>query len=290
MRFDASDGVELAGLLYEPKRRTRRAAVFLHGTGGASIFDSKRTNLLAAELIANGIAFLPFNNRGAHLVTRLRGPRSKSGGMAHEIIRECVRDIDGVARFLRLRGFSELYLIGHSTGANKIAVYDSLKHSNTFRKYVLLGGGDDTGLFADHLGVTRFRHAIERARAMVKAKRGDELAPRSLTLNLMLSWRALLDMMNPNGDYNVFPYFEAMRGVRLSRKPLFHHIRAIRKPSLYVYGEHDEHCYDDVAGCVRVLSEHVAPNAEIVVMQDANHGFSGKERELGTLIAEWLLE
>ena len=81
-----------------------------------------------------------------------------------------------------------------------------------------------------------------------------------------------------------------MRGVRLSRKPLFHHIRAIRKPSLYVYGEHDEYCYDDVAGCVRVLSEHVAPNAEIVVMQDANHGFSGEERELGTLIAEWVLE
>src|SRR5204863_5369255 len=44
VHFDATDGVGLAGLLYEPRRATKRAAIWLHGTGGASIFDAQRTN------------------------------------------------------------------------------------------------------------------------------------------------------------------------------------------------------------------------------------------------------
>lgn len=289
VRFAATDGVELAGLLYEPKRPTPRAAVWLHGTGGASIFDTKRTNLLAEELIDRGIAFFPFNNRGAHLIRRLkqtRGTRSRSigGGMAHERIRNAVHDIDGAARFLRARGHRELILIGHSTGANKIAVYDHYKPRNPFKRYVLLAGGDDTGLTVEQLGARRLRSALEKARAMIKEKRGDELVPRTLS-SMPLSWRAFLDMNNPDGDYNVFPFGELLTGERLSRRAPFRYVKAIRKPSLYVYGDSDEFVRE---GSVQLLSEQVGPNAEIVVMADANHGFNDRERELATLITEWL--
>ncbi len=295
MSFEATDGVELAGLLYEPRRPVRRAAVFLHGTGGASVFDSKRTNLLAEELVARGIAFLPFNNRGAHLVKRLRirrGRRSRSqaGGAAHELIRDCVKDIDGAARFLRRRGVREMFLIGHSTGANKIAVYDHYKMRNPFRKYVLLAGGDDTGMSYAALGERRFHAALERSRAMIAEKRGDDIVPPRISAQ-MISWRSLRDVINPDGDYNVFPFLEVTRGLSLSRRGRFRYVRAIRKPALFVYGDRDEYCYDDVAGCVRVLADAIGPNpnSEIVVMEDATHGFSGREHELGSLIAEWLL-
>ena len=49
------------------------------------------------------------------------------GGCAYERIRDCVLDIDGAVRELRRRGYRDITLIGHSTGANKIAVYDSLQ-------------------------------------------------------------------------------------------------------------------------------------------------------------------
>ncbi len=295
MSFEATDGVELAGLLYEPRRPAKRAAVFLHGTGGASVFDSKRTNLLAEELVGRGIAFLPFNNRGAHLVRRLRvrrgrRSRSRAGGSAHELIRECVRDIEGAARFLRARGARELFLIGHSTGANKIAVYDHYKPRNPFRKYVLLAGGDDTGLSYATMGQRRFHAALEKSRTMIAAKRGDEIVPPRISPQ-MISWRSLRDMINPDGDYNVFPFYELMRGIRLSRKPRFRTVRGIRKPALFVYGDRDEFCFDDVPGCVRTLADAVGPkpNAEFVILGDADHGFSGREHELGGLIAEWLV-
>src|SRR3954454_1357462 len=154
VRFEATDGVALAGVLYEPRRASKRVIVWLHGGGGASIFESRRTNLLAATFIERGIAFFPFNNRGSGIVRRAG---KNLGGSAFERIRDCVADIDGAIRELWRRGYRDITLAGHSTGANKIAVYDHYKPRNRARRYVLLGGGDDTGWLYKELGARRFR-------------------------------------------------------------------------------------------------------------------------------------
>jgi pimeloyl-ACP methyl ester carboxylesterase len=280
-RFSATDGVDLTGLLYQP-RRPRGVVIYLHGTGGSSIFDSKRTNLLAAELLRHHLTFFPFNNRGAHLVRRLG---RKLGGMAYERIRDCIFDIDGALRFLRSRGYRDIHLAGHSTGANKIAVYDHYKPRNSVRSYILLAGGDDVGLMYRQLGRS-FRSVLNLAR---RFRNREELVPKSIS-KLPMSWRSLYDMINPDGDYNVFPFLEAMGRVKLSRRPLFRHIKGIRKPALAIFGEHDEYCFGDVPGCVAALANAVAgkPKFETVVIGNADHGFTGKEAELGSLMAGWL--
>jgi pimeloyl-ACP methyl ester carboxylesterase len=288
VRFDAADGVELVGLLYEPKRASTRAVIWLHGTGGASIFDARRTNILGAELTARGIAFFPFNNRGAQLVRRLRkGEKRIDGGSAHEVIRDCVPDIDGAIRELRARGYRDITLAGHSTGANKIAVYDHYKPRNAAKRYVLLAGGDDTGLLYEQLGARRFRAALEKSREMIRARRGHELVPQTIS-PMMMSWRALRDMADPDGDYNVFPFLEVLRGVRLGRRKAFRYVAAIRKPVLVLYGERDEYSYDDVPACVAALADRMGANAELAIVAEADHGFSGKEEELASLIANWI--
>jgi pimeloyl-ACP methyl ester carboxylesterase len=283
LRFEATDGAPLAGVLYEPKRAGAGVAVFVHGTGGASVFESKRTNALAEVFTRKGIAFFAFNNRGAHLVRRLG---RTLGGMAFEKIRDCVQDIDGALRELRARGYRDVTLIGHSTGANKVAVYDHLKPRNRVKRYVLLAGGDDTGLLYARLGERRFAASLKRAKLRIGARRGDELVPKRVS-DLPMSWRSFYDMANPNGDYNVFPFLEVMRNVRLSRRPRFRHLRGIRKPTLMLYGENDEYLYGDVSRCVAILAEVVGPNFELAVMEGADHGFSGREEELGALILAW---
>jgi pimeloyl-ACP methyl ester carboxylesterase len=283
VRFDAANGVALAGLLYEPRRASKRAIIWLHGGGGASVFESRRTNLLASIFIAHGIAFFPFNNRGSSIVRRAG---DTLGGSAFERIRDCVADIDGAIRELWRRGYRDITLAGHSTGANKIAVYDHYKPRNRAKRYVFLAGGDDTGLLYAQLGPRKFNALLTKAKAMIKSRRGDEIAPR-IPGQTMLSWRALYDVANPDGDYNVFPFFEAMTGTKLSRRP-FRYLRAIRKPSLYIYGDRDEYSFDDVPRCVSILAQHVNDRAEIVIMRDADHGFGGREGELGGLTANWI--
>ena len=105
------------------------------------------------------------------------------------------------------------------------------------------------------------------------------MPPFRLVPGRLMSWRAFYDMANPNGDYNVFPFHAAIRG----RRP-FRFIRGIKKPALYVYGENDEFGFD-----APLLSRQIGPNAELVVIRDADHGFSGHEHELARLIAEWAL-
>ena len=280
VRFEATDGVALAGVLYEPKRASKRVVIWLHGGGGASVFESRRTNLLAHAFVERGIAFFPFNNRGSVIVRR---SGLDLGGSAFERIRDCVADIDGAIRDLWRRGYRDITLAGHSTGANKIAVYDHYKPRNRAKRYVLIAGGDDTGLLYKQLGARRFRALLAKAKVM---RRSDELAPR-IVGQTMMSWRAFYDVANPNGDYNVFPFYEVMSGTELSRRP-FRYIRAIRKPSLYLYGDRDEYSFGDVPGCVAILAKYINDRAEIVIMRDADHGFSGKEGELSIIICEWI--
>jgi pimeloyl-ACP methyl ester carboxylesterase len=286
VRFEATDGVALAGALYEPKRATDRAAIYLHGTGGSSVFESKRTNRLAEIFTSGGVAWFPFNNRGAHIMRRMG---DTMGGMAYERIRDCVFDLDGAIAELRRRGYRDITLIGHSTGANKVAVYDFYKERVAAKRYILLAGGDDTGMIYDRLGARRFTAALAKAREMIRARRGSELVPPSLS-DLPMSWTSFYDMANPDGDYNVFPFLEAMRNLRLSRKPRFRHVRGIRKPTLVLYGENDEYCYGDVPRCVAILDEALGPkpNMELAIMKDADHGFGGREEELGTMLVQWI--
>lgn len=284
VRFEATDGIGLAGLLYEPEKRTDRAVIWLHGTGGSSIFESRRTNLLARTLVDHGVAFFPFNNRGAHIVRRIG---QDLGGAAFEKIRECVPDIDGAVRELWRRGYREIVLAGHSTGANKIAVYDHEKRRNRIRGYILVAGGDDVGLMVDQLGVRGLKTMLSKAKREIAARRGKDFVPRTLS-DLPMTWQAMYDLANPDGSYNVFPFHEAIKGPRISRKPLFHLIREIRKRSLYIYGQLDEYAKGNVAAFAECLSQYVGEKSEIVVLEGADHGFTGHEHELGRLIVEWM--
>jgi pimeloyl-ACP methyl ester carboxylesterase len=123
---------------------------------------------------------------------------------------------------------------------------------------VLIAGADDTALVHD-------KRLLVRARERIRARRGHELMPRRL-----MSWRAYYDMANPRGDYNVFA-------------PPWRQIKRIRKPSLYIYGDRDEYAPD-----VAALAENVGPNAEIVVLEDTDHGFTDRESEVARLISDWL--
>lgn len=249
-------------------------------------------NALAAALTRSGIAFLPFNNRGAHLVKNLtrrvgRENAQVSSGMTYELIRESVADIDGAFRFLKSRDYREIHLIGHSSGANKICVYNESRPRNRFASYVLLAGGDDMGIYLDALGPRRFASVLERARLAVKGGRGAELIPRGIS-PFLISWSSLFDTINPEGDYNVFPFLETLHELRLTKKAKFAEFSRIRKRALTVYGSEDEFCFSDVSGCVEILRSHASPRMNFEMIDGAGHSFRGFEQDLGKVLVEWI--
>lgn len=286
------DRLILPGLLFEPPRKTTRALIYLHGNGSSSVFYSgKRLTEQARELGENGIAYLAFNNRGSGYLTKVR--RTDGGkvmaGTACEKIADCVKDIDAAAIFLKRRGYQKLGLIGFSTGANKACVYSYRKRRNPISRYILACGGDDVGSYYRALGNRKFWETLRRAKRETLRGNGSSLVPTGL-VPIPYSWQGLYDILNPDGDYNTFPFLEAFRRVKLSTKPLFRHFRSLAKPTLVIYGERDEFTSGPARLAVELLKSH-ASTPELVdyaIIPGADHGLTGKERLVSKITARWL--
>lgn len=300
--FLTTDSLKLPGLLYQPNQKTKRAAVWLHGMGdNGSFYNPERINALGETLSEKGIAFLAFNNRGAHNSKSLRKvdetlpeeDRRYPGGTHYELISDCVQDIDGAASYLQEQhGFSELYLIGHSTGANKICAYHVRAKKNPYSKYVLAGPGDDCGLFLSDLGERRFADTLNYAKQKLVIQKPLATMPKYTGI-YPFSAQSAFDILNPDGDYNTFPFFEATTK-RIGRKPLFEEFTKIDVPTLIIFGDNDEYTY--TAGgtmkALEILRTHtnskVVASCSYQLVANADHGFHDQFDQFANQVADWL--
>lgn len=298
--FLSSDKLVLPGLLFTPNKKTKQVAIWLHGMGDNGIFyNPARINALGEALTNQGIALLAFNNRGAHNRKSLKiadetipeEDRVYTGGTHYETIRECVDDIDGALVYLQEKGFSVPYLIGHSSGANKICVYHKYAKLNPVKKYVLAGPGDDSGLFYNELGPRRYTIALKYAQDKLKQKPKTTM-PKYTGMH-PFSAQAAFDILNPDGDYNNFPYYEATTH-RLGTKQLFEEIRTFDRPTMVIFGEHDEYTY--TAGSTakaldlfrKYLPKELQTQCRYQSLPKTDHGFHGAERQFAEAVAKWL--
>ncbi len=307
-QFPTTDHLLLPGLLFAPQKKTKKAAIFLHGNGSASVFYSvERAQALAKIFTDKQIGFFTFNNRGAHYIKSINyaetHPDFKPGkrnevklGTAYELIKDCVHDINGAINFLQGQGYDEFYLLGHSSGANKICVYDHYQpeEENLIRGYVLLSGGDDTGIFYQMLGENeaQFKSYLRQAKDMIEAGHGRELVPKSI-IDFWISYQSFYDVCLPDGDYNTFPFYECLhKNINLSQQSLFRYFKNLKRPSLVVYGENDEYAPEKSGEqALEILQEQVkGGDGEFVfgLVPDADHSFHGQSEELGEKIVSWI--
>ena len=301
--FVTSDNITLPGLLYEPEKKTDKVAIYLHGNGSSSIFyGADKMNLFGESFNKVGVSFFPFNNRGAHWIKKLN--RKINGkeervpyGMTYELIKECIFDIDGAISFLKKLEYKTFYLIGGSTGANKIVVYHYYRRKNPVSKYILLSGGDDTGLYYEFefkKSRKKFFNILKQCKEKIRQGKGRDLVPKYILKEPLISYQSLYDTINPDGDYNIFPYNEYINKLKFSKKPLFREYKTVDKPTLVIYGELDEYCYGNVPGCVEILKKESASwrtNPKLFtfkIIKGTDHGFPGKEEELTQAISNWL--
>ena len=298
VHFLTIDKLRLPGLLYEPVTKTNKIALYLHGNGSSSIFYGEDTNIIAQEFTEAGISYFPFNNRGAHYIKSLKritpqGEERVTYGTSYELIKECIYDINGAIEYLKTIGYDEFYLIGESTGANKIVVYDKYQKTNPVKKYIMLSGGDDTGLYYSELGKDKFFSLLTKSKQGIDEQKGDELQLIDFNgYSVPYTYKALYDILNPDGDYNTFPFNEAINSLNLSKHTLFKEFSRIKKSSLVMYGSLDEFCYGDVTRCVNILKEYTKgkSNFEFRILQGADHGFNGYEKMLAAQMKNFLLE
>lgn len=297
----ATDKVRLPALLYEPPRPTKKVVIWLHGMGdNGTFYKPQFINPLGEALTKRGIALLAMNNRGAHNSKNLKltdaslpeEDRRYPGGTHYELITDCVHDINGAVEFLAQKKFSIFYLLGHSTGANKICAYHVRTTHNPFSKYVLAGPGDDIGTTFTRLGGQKFYAAINYAKQALKHNKPLNIMPRYSGM-YPFSAQSALDILDPDGAYNTFPFFEASSR-RLGKKPLFKEYKALDKPLLVIFGEQDEYTHT-VGGSAQALelmrsatNPKVIAHSDFCLIAEADHGFWGAEETFAKNVSDWL--
>ena len=133
-------------------------------------------------------------------------------------------------------------------------MYHYYKPRNKVAKYILLGGGDDTGIYYHQLGKKKFYKPLQEAKRKIKSRKVGEII-RKLLPDEIFSYTGFYDIANPDGDYNVFPFLEAIKKLKLSRKPLFRHFKSITKPTLVVYGNKDKYALGNVPKIGNILKK-----------------------------------
>ena len=292
VQIKTEDGLTLPGALYQTPN-SKKVAIHLHGNGSSSVFyhDNQRPEQVK-EFNEKGISYLLFNNRGASYIKKLTVELNgkierKRFGMAYEKIKDCIKDIDGAIKLLEKQGYKEFYLIGESTGANKICIYHYYKPKNKVSKYVLIGGGDDTGIYYDQFGKDKYFKLLRESKEKIRKGKGEEIIKEILP-DEIFSYIGFYDTANPDGDYNTFPFLEEMKNLKLSKQPLFRHYKSLNKPTLVIYGEKDEWAWGNVPKIVEILKKQ-RPELDYHIIKGADHPLTNHQKEASKLIAKWLV-
>ncbi|MGH7240290.1 MAG: hypothetical protein ACREHG_09560, partial [Candidatus Saccharimonadales bacterium] len=177
------------------------------------------------------------------------------------------------------------------TGANKICAYHVRAKQNPFSKYVLAGPGDDVGLYFHELGAKRFWQTLKYAASLVD-KDPLRTMPKYTGMH-PFTVQSAWDIMNPDGAYNTFPYYECL-SQRLGSKPPFEEYRKIDKKTLVIIGEADEYAFvaGDANGALRLFVKYTdnsqLKRADFIGLPDADHGFHNHETEFAKTVSNWL--
>jgi pimeloyl-ACP methyl ester carboxylesterase len=236
--------------------------------GNTMNFYTGAPRFLPPRLVADGWTCFAFNRRGHDILTT-RDSRRPEGG-AFQTAAEGLEDNEAAAAFLRERGHARPVVIGHSNGGTLGAAF-AASHPGEVTALVLLSahrGGPDIvarGCAAGHLARDDLESVTRRARALVEAGRGDEL------------------MLLPGWWYAISA---ASFVDRLDNTPdLLQAAETIDCPVLLVVGDAEE---DPETYPTEAFSERCPGPCDVVVVDDCDHFYRGREQWVTDLVGNWL--
>ena len=263
--------------------RPKTGIVFVHGLSSTAFAHHD----FLVPLASKNTAVLFFSNRGHDKMSSIikidkklkKGYRREPGGEAQEKFTDCADDIAGAVNLLRKSGAKKIYLVGHSTGSQKIAYY--LAQDKNQKK---IAGAALLSPMSDYASTKKFTPRAKLARAqkfakmLVTKKKPHELLPANIWPDLLDAQR-FLSLYTPESKEEIFGYAQPKKKPRTLQK--------IRIPLLVVLAEKDEYRdreIEEIADWfeLNIMSE----NASIVTVPNASHSFRGKEKIVVKLIGE----
>lgn len=274
------------GLFFKPAHPKKKAILWIHGLTDNFYGDINTLETFAEVCDKLGWGVASFNNRGHDIVTSIakvdeNSPKSRisvTAGAGVEKFTDCVYDIEAGITFLEKHGFSEVILVGISTGANKACYHTAKAKDPRVAGVVLASAISDVAIKQKELG-NRYEETIKKVKKLVKEGKGETLINdfdyMPLTPNRFLS------LYDTNGPEDTFPYYQ--------KNPKFTAFSKITKPLMVIMGGGDEYSERPVAEIVKTYKKYQkSSNFISIIIPGAFHSFGGKEKEFVEEVVNWI--
>ncbi len=270
-----SDGVTLAGVVVEPKGRKKAALIWLHGLTSSFDGGQELMRQLSAACVQRGIGYFKFNTRGHDIAAH--GPKRMIGS-AFEKFADSRKDIDAMIALVRRRGYNNIILAGHSTGANKIVYYLYRRQPRNVRGLILVGP------VSDIVGQIKLIGRRRLATFVRKSTRVSQRQPMSLVNahGQLISAQRAKSLFTPGVPEDTFPWYNP--------KARWAAMSSIRKPLLVVFGGKDNYLDRPAKDVVNLFKAKAASTKHFTgrAVPGASHGFHRHQRQLVQIIGQWL--
>lgn len=283
--FEATDGVELFGLLHLPENKNADIVIIsVHGHSSSGV-ENKREDIIANTLTQNGFAYFCFNNRGSMFARKLKinknGKIERSvGGASYDIVTDCHHDVIGAILAMQNFGFEKFILQGHSLGCSKILITaeelklkNNTKILNSICGYIFLSPVDSKKFIVEQ----NSEHTKEVYKlAQEKLKEGKKY---SLIKNAILNTDT-----SATAVVNIFDNIEKISIATESDDNAFERFENLNKPFMLCYGEND-YTIQKSEDIINKFSSHFSSHKNLFcVIKNANHSYEKQEGNLAEKI------
>jgi len=284
--FELEDNVELVGLLHKPENETSEVVISVHGM--QSNCFKKREDVLAHVINESNIAYFAFNNRGTEIACYTKktdGSKILNGGSAYEDVLDSYYDIKGAVEKMIELGYTTIHLQGHSLGCTKIVyTYNKLKNENyknldRIKSIILLSLVDIPDLQKYDLGEEKYNEMLDIAIKKESNGNGMELMPYE-SFDHPISVKTYLRYFKDNIEIDFTRYWD--------KDYSYPYLNNITIPLFLRWGETDL-IVQNLEDLINELKNKIKNDKlDIGYIISTDHGYTGKENELGNEIVKFI--
>jgi pimeloyl-ACP methyl ester carboxylesterase len=275
------------GIYFEPSQKIKRAILWVHGLSSTFYGHIPLLDEFSRQCQQSGIGFASFNNRGHDPLASVRkidkrkakGYSHVSGGAGQEDFKKSVFDIEAGIKCLVSKGFDEILLVGHSTGANKVSYYAAVKRDPHVVGVILASPVSDRLDIA--LDKEKLQQDLKHMEQLVAEGKGDEL---QLGYHFFpITPQRFVSLFKPNSLEDQFDYGD--------EKPVLKYFKRIKKPLLVLIGSADEYLDRPAEKVLTVFNQLQRSNKyDGKILPGVLHSYNESEKEVVKTIISWMIE
>lgn len=202
-------------------------------------------------------------------------------GSFNEDFKNTDEDVEAYINYAEKKKYKNIYLAGHSLGANKIIYYLSRNHDKRVKKYILLSPANITHLLN---GVSDEEKSI--IKKYKQQGKDNSFIPFELFGWIECITRTAYDWV----------YDNILNNVHVEKNGDFSQINSIEHSGAMLIGTYDRFTYGDPSGFLENINNHTKnpKKNKLIFVKNTGHTYQRKEQEVAEalldLIKSWTIE